>query len=803
MSAVVETNLVNEQDNLSTNHFVQSEVSFDTISNPKDEPNNHTLTIEDPEVLGNQNEYNENDENNKIEQKSSSSFQNDIYDSHEENESNSKSSSVYSVDENYLEDQIDSFLDDYQSHTSSTSTDSIRTDVSNKDHDSDTSYEVEKEMNDKKDTIEEKEEKEKEVGIEKIEKNDMKDMIEEKEEKDKDVAIEESDEPISLLSPVVNTDELNKNELENYSLDKSIDFINQTEEKRQNNLDDKPVENTEDVIIEEENMENVVNTKNTEYTENTENIENTENVTDVKNIENADKSADNFSSRINSMSSDEKNDIESVDFSNFNSSKTSSFSSISIHNSNELTNEIIEKNNADYRVSVVSVASLRENPELNDISLDDETQNSAETPKEWSFNDWSFPKTPTTFKTLSSLFNSRTPISPKEDRRLSTISIMSTGSNYDLLLARLEKENQMLQEDPKARRMSLQGMADIKANFERVQNESTNDDEIDWDYETVARSQPRQLSKMIQKGIPPALRGMIWQLMSKSKDSELESKYAKLLKETSPHEKMIMRDLNRTFPKHEYFQDQDGIGQEGLFNVVKAYSLYDKEVGYCQGISFVVGPLLLNMPDEEAFCVLLRLMKYYNMRGHFLPGMDGLQLKLFQFDRLVEEMLPKLHEHLKSQGINSSMYASQWFMTLFAYKFPLPLVFRIYDTIFTEGIESIFRFSIALLKKNEKALLEMEFEKLLEYLKSGLFESYQIIPTEGSLQQLSREHVELANELVMKKVEVDRLNDENVELRSTVSSLRKSLDEKPAEVERILRGEMNSLAQKNITLVEY
>ena len=103
------------------------------------------------------------------------------------------------------------------------------------------------------------------------------------------------------------------------------------------------------------------------------------------------------------------------------------------------------------------------------------------------------------------------------------------------------------------------------------------------------------MSKTIQKGIPQALRGMIWQLMSKSKDSELESTYAQLLKETSPHEKMIMRDLNRTFPKHEFFQDQDGMGQEGLFNVVKAYSLYDTDVGYCQGISFVVGPLLLNV----------------------------------------------------------------------------------------------------------------------------------------------------------------------------------------------------------------
>ncbi|CAG8810271.1 28142_t:CDS:2, partial [Dentiscutata erythropus] len=276
-----------------------------------------------------------------------------------------------------------------------------------------------------------------------------------------------------------------------------------------------------------------------------------------------------------------------------------------------------------------------------------------------------------------------------------------------------------------------------------------------------------------------------------------------------------------------------------------------------------------------AFCVLVKIMKFYNLRGHFLPGMDGLQLRLFQFDHLVEEMLPKLHQHLRSQGINSSMYASQWFMTLFAYKFPLPLVFRIYDTIFMEGIESIFRFSIALLKKNEKKLLEMDFEQLLEYLKSGLFESYQVTATgvlaqlitdtqyktnefvkdayniritpkkltkyqqayyaqqeaekrrlmseaeaiekiktnnyhltnqvkylESNLQELNREHVELANELVNTKVELAKVKDDNEELQMTASDLRKVLQAQPIEIENNYKEQIDSLTQKNVTLIE-
>ena len=67
------------------------------------------------------------------------------------------------------------------------------------------------------------------------------------------------------------------------------------------------------------------------------------------------------------------------------------------------------------------------------------------------------------------------------------------------------------------------------------------------------------------------------------------------LQEMSPHEKAIRRDLNRTFPEHSFFKERDGVGQESLFNVLKAYSVHDKEVGYCQGSPFMVGLLLMQV----------------------------------------------------------------------------------------------------------------------------------------------------------------------------------------------------------------
>ncbi|KAG1752948.1 rab-GTPase-TBC domain-containing protein [Suillus lakei] len=288
-----------------------------------------------------------------------------------------------------------------------------------------------------------------------------------------------------------------------------------------------------------------------------------------------------------------------------------------------------------------------------------------------------------------------------------------------------------------ALRSAGEGQQKLHEEFLRLHNErraeATESDQggIDWgfwgsvvsDYQGFAASNPQKLAKAIEKGIPDALRGMMWQLMAASKDIELENTYLSLLKESSPHEKAITRDLGRTFPHHDFFTDGQGIGQEHLFNVLKAYSLYDPQVGYCQGLPFVVAVLLLNMPDEEAFSLLVRLMHSYDLRGHFLPEMPKLQLRLF--DRLIEELLPVLH------CIKSSMFCSQWFLTLFSYRFPLEIVVRIYDNCLASGIEAIFAFSIVLLQKNEDELLTLKFDDILAFLKNNIFDRYKLEPLDS------------------------------------------------------------------------
>eukprot|EP00092_Neocalanus_flemingeri_P051367 GFUD01059729.1.p1 GENE.GFUD01059729.1~~GFUD01059729.1.p1 ORF type:complete len:197 (+),score=53.59 GFUD01059729.1:273-863(+) len=132
-----------------------------------------------------------------------------------------------------------------------------------------------------------------------------------------------------------------------------------------------------------------------------------------------------------------------------------------------------------------------------------------------------------------------------------------------------------------------------------------------------------------------------------------------------------------------------GVGQDSLFNVMKAYSILHREVGYYQGSAFIVGLLLREMPEEDSFAVLVKIMEDYRMREMFKPSMAELGLCMYQLDTLVQEHIPDLHVHFQSQAIHTNLYASSWFLTLFTTSLPLILSCRVMDCFLSEGMEGI------------------------------------------------------------------------------------------------------------------
>ncbi|CCD25440.1 GTPase-activating protein GYP5 NDAI_0F01210 [Naumovozyma dairenensis CBS 421] len=350
-------------------------------------------------------------------------------------------------------------------------------------------------------------------------------------------------------------------------------------------------------------------------------------------------------------------------------------------------------------------------------------------------------------------FRKNLAITQKLQRKHRSERVMDSAAEINLIVNRFRVTSHHIEEEnEKTREKFVEGQNLLKSSFSTilegvskireeanetttdtalVKNEEMDDDEkrlvsIDWsfwnqvvnDFATVAKNQSEKLESAITEGIPSQIRGIIWQLISNSKSKEIEDIYWTLLDTESPHEANIRRDLKRT-----NFIPNDRV--ESLFNIIKVYSVYDPDVGYTQGMAFIATPLLVNTRTEaEGFGLLIGLMKNYGLRDFFLPEMPGLMLMLYQYDRLLEENSPNLHNHLIREGIRSSMYATQWFLTFFAYKFPFEFVLRCFDIVFVEGIESVLKFAVILMIKNQDKILRLKFDQLLNFLKNELFVYY-------------------------------------------------------------------------------
>lgn len=330
----------------------------------------------------------------------------------------------------------------------------------------------------------------------------------------------------------------------------------------------------------------------------------------------------------------------------------------------------------------------------------------------------------------------------------------------------------------------------------------------DWD--SYIKKKNYLVKDLVRKGIPHHFRGIAWQLLCSAHDSPVKKQYAEYIKAKSACEKVIRRDIARTYPEHDFFKEKDGLGQESLFNVMKAYSLHDREVGYCQGSGFIVGLLLMQMPEEETFAVFVKIMQDYKMRDMFKPTMAELGLCMYQLENLVQELLPELYIHFQSQSFHTSMYASSWFLTLFTTALSLPTACRVIDVFLSEGITIIFQVALALLHIGKSDLLSLDMEGMLKFFQKELPQradadpdglmllAYNMKFNVKKMKKLEKEYTVMKTKEQEEMVELRRLRSENRLLRQRVELLEAESSEL---ADRLVRGQVSRAEEKETIFV--
>ncbi|XP_006034254.1 carabin [Alligator sinensis] len=220
-----------------------------------------------------------------------------------------------------------------------------------------------------------------------------------------------------------------------------------------------------------------------------------------------------------------------------------------------------------------------------------------------------------------------------------------------------------------------------------------------WD-KTMARRY-KKVKVLCRKGIPSSLRARCWPLLCGAQaimDRNL-GKYQELEEAPGTQQwlETIEKDIHRQFPFHEMFLSPEGHGQRGLLQLLKAYTVYRPQEGYCQAQGPIAAMLLMHMPAEQAFWCLVQISERY-LPGYYSPEMEAVLLDGEVFMALLRRVCHRAYKHLQKHNVGPMLFVTEWFLCLFCRTLPFPTVLRIWDAFFSEGVKVLFRVGLVLVR---------------------------------------------------------------------------------------------------------
>ncbi|GBE62362.1 GTPase activator [Babesia ovata] len=221
------------------------------------------------------------------------------------------------------------------------------------------------------------------------------------------------------------------------------------------------------------------------------------------------------------------------------------------------------------------------------------------------------------------------------------------------------------------------------------------------------------------RGIPQKFRWDSWKVALKFDvyADKLSPQYESFASTTNEYTSIIQIDVPRTFPELKVF---DVEAQQQLSRILHAYANYNPEVGYCQGMNFVAGLLLLvsGFNEVESYVGFVGLMREFGLAEFYMPSFPLIQKYIQAFEALTDDMWPDLHKHFQQEEISVAVFLHQWFLTMFVIILPLRTVVALWDYILYNGLSSVLAVSLGLQYLLAPQMKQLKFEGIMSFLKN-------------------------------------------------------------------------------------
>ncbi|CAN4096548.1 unnamed protein product [Withania somnifera] len=182
---------------------------------------------------------------------------------------------------------------------------------------------------------------------------------------------------------------------------------------------------------------------------------------------------------------------------------------------------------------------------------------------------------------------------------------------------------------------------------------------------------------------------------------------------------LIEKDVVRTDRSISFYDGDDSPNIKCLRDILLTYSFYNFDLGYCQGMSDLLSPILYVMGDEsESFWCFVALME--RLGPNFNRDQNGMHSQLFALSKLVELLDIPLHNYFKQKDCLNYFFCFRWVLIQFKREFEFEKIMRLWEVLWTHyGSEHLHLYvCVAILKRYRSKIMgeEMDFDTLLKFI---------------------------------------------------------------------------------------
>lgn len=182
---------------------------------------------------------------------------------------------------------------------------------------------------------------------------------------------------------------------------------------------------------------------------------------------------------------------------------------------------------------------------------------------------------------------------------------------------------------------------------------------------------------------------------------------------------LIEKDVVRTDRTHSFYDGDENLNVNLLHDILLTYSFYNFDLGYCQGMSDLLSPILYVMEDEsESFWCFVALME--RLGPNFNRDQNGMHSQLFALSKLVELLDSPLHNYFSKKECLNYFFCFRWILIQFKREFEFDKTLQLWETLWTRCLSEHLHLYIcvALLKRHRAKIIgeQMDFDTLLKFI---------------------------------------------------------------------------------------